>query len=115
MAQSDFIAGLVKDQLSPIADLLDDASVSEVMINGPHEVFVEKSGLIQKVPHKFRDESTLQSAVKAIANSIGRTIDKQNPRLDARLPDGSKVAVVLDPLAKCGTIVAIRKFSKEKS
>lgn len=110
---SDFIAGLVRDQLSPIADLLDDESVSEVMINGPHEIFVEKGGLIVPVEHKFRDENTLQSAVKAIANSINRTIDKQNPRLDARLPDGSRVAVVLDPLAKCGTIVAIRKFSKE--
>ena len=111
---SDFIAGLVRDQLSPIADLLDDESVSEIMINGPHDIFVEKAGLIVPVSNKFRDESTLQSAVKAIANSIQRTIDKQNPRLDARLPDGSRVAVVLDGLAKCGTIVAIRKFSKEK-
>lgn len=110
---SDFIAGLVRDQLSPIADLLDDESVSEVMINGPHEIFVEKGGLIVQVDNKFRDENTLQSAVKAIANSIQRTVDKQNPRLDARLPDGSRVAVVLDCLSKCGTIVAIRKFSKE--
>jgi len=110
---SDFIAGLVRDQLSPIVDLLDDESVSEIMINGPHDIFVEKGGLIVPVSNKFRDENTLQSAVKAIANSIQRTIDKQNPRLDARLPDGSRVAVVLDGLAKCGTIVAIRKFSKE--
>lgn len=111
---SDFIAGLVRDQLSPIADLLDDPSVSEIMINGPHEIFVEKAGIIVKVDNVFRDETLLQSAVKAIANSINRTIDKQNPRLDARLPDGSRVAVVLDGLSKSGTIVAIRKFSKEK-
>lgn len=111
---SDFIAGLVRDQLSPIADLLDDETVSEIMINGPFEIFVERSGLIEQVDHKFRDELLLQSAVKAIANSIGRTIDKSSPRLDARLPDGSRVAVVLDGLAHKGTIVAIRKFSKEK-
>ncbi|MBD66988.1 MAG: pilus assembly protein [Halobacteriovoraceae bacterium] len=111
---SDFIADLVRDQLSPIAELLDDPSVSEIMINGPHEVFIERGGLLVLTDHKFRDEPTLQSAVKAIANSINRTIDKRNPRLDARLPDGSRVAVVLDGLSKQGTIVAIRKFSKEK-
>jgi pilus assembly protein CpaF len=110
---SDFIAGLVRDQLSPIADLLEDPSVSEIMINGPFEIFVERGGLVEKVPNTFKDELILQSAVKAIAGSINRTIDKVHPRLDARLPDGSRVAVVLEGLTDKGTIVAIRKFSKE--
>lgn len=107
---SDAIASL----LSPIKDLLDDDAVSEVMINGPHEVFVEKKGLVYKVPNQFNDEGHLLSAMRAIAQSVHRTIDSDNPRLDARLPDGSRIHVVLPPMAKNGTTVAIRKFSKEK-
>lgn len=107
---SDAIASL----LSPIKDLLDDAAVSEVMINGPHEIFVEKKGLVYKVPNQFNDEGHLLSAMRAIAQSVHRTIDADNPRLDARLPDGSRIHVVLPPMAKNGTTVAIRKFSKEK-
>ena len=100
--------------LSPIGDLLEDEGVSEVMINGPHEIFVEKKGLVYQVPNKFADEGALVSAMRAIAQSVHRTIDEDNPRLDARLPDGSRIHVVLPPMAKNGTTVAIRKFSKEK-
>ncbi|EQC44278.1 CpaF family protein [Bacteriovorax sp. Seq25_V] len=107
---NDAIASL----LSPIGDLLADEGVSEVMINGPHEIFVEKKGLVYKVPNQFNDEGHLLSAMRAIAQSVHRTIDDDNPRLDARLPDGSRIHVVLPPMAKNGTTVAIRKFSKEK-
>lgn len=100
--------------LYPIKDLLDDAGVSEVMINGPKEIFVEKKGLVYKVENQFHNEEALVSAMRAIAQSVGRRIDKDNPRLDARLPDGSRIHVVLPPMAKNGTTVAIRKFSKEK-
>jgi pilus assembly protein CpaF len=99
--------------LSPIKDLLADETISEVMINGPHEIFAEKSGLIFKTPNKFSDEESLLSAMRAIAQSVGRVVDEQNPRLDATLPDGSRIAVVLPPMARKGTTVAIRKFSKE--
>lgn len=99
--------------LGPIKDLLDDDKVSEVMINGPHEIFVEKGGLVFKVENTFPNEDALVSAMRAIAQSVGRTIDADNPRLDARLPDGSRIAVVLPPMAKNGTTVAIRKFSKD--
>lgn len=104
----------ISNLLSPIGDLLDDEGVSEVMINGPHEIFVEKKGLVFKVPNQFADEGALISAMRAIAQSVHRTIDEDNPRLDARLPDGSRIHVVLPPMAKNGTTVAIRKFSKEK-
>jgi pilus assembly protein CpaF len=100
--------------LSPIADLLEDAAVSEIMINGAHEIFVEKKGLVYKVDHKFQSEDALISAMRAIAQSVGRVIDTDNPRLDARLPDGSRIHVVLPPMAKNGTTVAIRKFAKEE-
>lgn len=107
---SDAIANL----LGPIKDLLDDEGVSEVMINGPHEIFVERKGLVYKVGNQFPNEDALISAMRAIAQSVGRVIDSDNPRLDARLPDGSRIHVVLPPMAKNGTTVAIRKFTKEK-
>lgn len=100
--------------LYPIKEHLEDPGVSEVMINGPHEIFVEKKGLVYKTESKFHNEEALVSAMRAIAQSVGRRIDKDNPRLDARLPDGSRIHVVLPPMAKNGTTVAIRKFSKEK-
>jgi pilus assembly protein CpaF len=100
--------------LSPIKDLLADPSVSEIMINGPHEIFIEQKGLVFKSPNKFPDEEALMASMRAIAQSVGRVIDADNPRLDARLPDGSRIAVVIPPMAKNGTTVAIRKFSEEK-
>jgi pilus assembly protein CpaF len=111
---SDFLKDLLDSQLSPIKDLLDDPTVSEVMINGHDTVFIEKDGVVIKAPNRFTDEHTLKAAMIAIARSVNRNLDDDNPRLDARLPDGSRVAVVLDGLAKCGTICAIRKFKQEK-
>jgi len=100
--------------LSPIKDLLEDPTVSEVMINGPHEIFIEQNGLVYKSPNKFTDEEALMASMRAIAQSVGRVIDADNPRLDARLPNGSRIAVVIPPMAKNGTTVAIRKFSEDK-
>jgi pilus assembly protein CpaF len=104
----------IANLLSPIGDLLKDPSVSEIMINGPHEIFVEKKGLIYRVSNKFLDDESLMASMRAVAQSVGRVIDADNPRLDARLPDGSRIAVVIPPMAKAGVTVAIRKFSKEK-
>jgi pilus assembly protein CpaF len=100
--------------LAPIKDLLANDKVSEVMINGPNQIFIESGGLIYKTPNTFPDEEALVSAMRAIAQSVGRVIDDENPRLDARLPNGSRIHVVLPPMAKNGTTVAIRKFSKEE-
>lgn len=104
----------IANLLSPIGDLLKDPSVSEVMINGPFEIFIERKGLIYRVPNKFADDESLMASMRAVAQSVGRVIDADNPRLDARLPDGSRIAVVIPPMAKCGVTVAIRKFSEEK-
>lgn len=100
--------------LYPIKEHLEDPGVSEIMINGPKEIFVEKKGLVYKTNSEFHNEEALLSAMRAIAQSIGRRIDKDNPRLDGFLPDGSRIAVVLPPMARNGTTAAIRKFSKEK-
>lgn len=104
----------IANLLSPIGDLLKDPTVSEIMINGPHEIFIERKGLVYRVPNKFSDDESLMASMRAVAQSVGRIIDSDNPRLDARLPDGSRIAVVLPPMAKGGVTVAIRKFSEEK-
>lgn len=98
--------------LSPVKEYLADDAVSEVLINGPNEVFVERRGLLEKTPAKFLDEQALQAAVRNIAQFVGRRIDEDNPILDARLPDGSRVAAVLPPCSRKGTTLSIRKFSK---
>lgn len=104
----------IKNFLSPIADLLDDDSISEIMINGAKEIFIERDGLVTKTHKSFRDEEDLLSALRAIAQSVGRTISQQEPRLDAYLADGSRICAVIAPLSKKGTTVAIRKFSQSK-
>jgi pilus assembly protein CpaF len=104
----------IKTLLAPIGDLLEDPTVSEIMINGPFEIFIEQKGLVFLSPNKFPDEEALMASMRAIAQSVGRVVDADNPRLDARLPDGSRIAVVIPPMAKNGTTVAIRKFSEEK-
>jgi pilus assembly protein CpaF len=100
--------------LGPIKDLLENPKVSEIMINGPNDIFVEKSGLVYKTPNRFPDEEALQAAMRAIAQSVNRKIDVNTPCLDARLPNGSRIHLVTPPIARQGTTVAIRKFSKEK-
>lgn len=98
--------------LAPIKDYLADESVSEVLINGPKEIWVERKGRLERVDAVFHDETALQAAVRNIAQFVKRTIDAQHPTLDARLPDGSRIHAVLPPSARSGTTVAIRKFAK---
>jgi pilus assembly protein CpaF len=98
--------------LANIKIYLDDDSVSEVLVNGPNEIFVERRGKLERVDAKFKDEQALQAAVRNIAQFVGRRIDEENPTLDARLPDGSRVSAVLPPCSRKGTTMSIRKFSK---
>ena len=100
--------------LSPIVDLLEDPMVTEIMINGHREIFAERKGLVYRTPNQFPHEDALISAMRSVAQSVGRKIDEENPILEARLPDGSRIQVVLPPMSRKGTTVAIRKFSKEK-
>lgn len=103
----------IQNFMGPIVGLLEDDSVSEVMVNGADEIYVETKGLVKKVPQKFDSEEELLTAVRAIAQSVGRVIDESSPRLDARTPEGFRIHVVLPPMAKNGITMAIRKFSKE--
>ncbi len=97
--------------LGPIKHLLEDESVTEIMINGPGEIWVEIAGKVQKADAAFKDEDALRAAVNNIAQSVGRTISEAEPRLDARLPNGYRIHAVLPPCSRKGTTVAIRKFA----
>jgi pilus assembly protein CpaF len=115
MEQGGVFKQAIQQYLAPVAGLLSDDSVSEILINGPTEIFIEKAGRLQKAEGiGFQDEDALRAAVTAIAQSVGRRIDDENPRLDARLPDGSRIAVVIPPCARNGTTVSIRKFTQSK-
>lgn len=98
----------------PIRQYLEDDSVSEIMINGPDHIFIERQGKLQATSSKFVSEPALKAAAVNVAKHVGRMLNDENPRLDARLPDGSRVHAVIPPLSRCGTVVAIRKFKKEK-
>ena len=98
----------------PVKDYLQDDSVSEILINGPDRIYIERNGKLEKTDARFVSEPALRAAATNVAKNVGRLLDESNPRLDARLPDGSRVHAVVPPLARCGTTVAIRKFSRER-
>jgi len=98
----------------PIDRLLKEEEVSEVMVNGPDSVYVERNGKLEKDPVTFVDEVHLRRIIDKIVGEVGRRIDEANPLCDARLPDGSRVNAVIHPLAIGGPFLTIRKFSKEK-
>lgn len=99
--------------LQPVAEHLADDDVSEILINGPERVYVERKGRLEEVPARFVSEPALKAAAANIAKSVGRILDEMHPRLDARLPDGSRVHAVIPPLSRLGTVIAIRKFKKD--
>ena len=99
--------------LTPVKEYLEDDDVSEILINGPENIYIEKHGKLQKTPARFLSEPALKAAATNIATSVGRLLNDDNPRLDARLPDGSRVHAVIPPLTNCGTVIAIRKFKKD--
>ena len=93
--------------------ILSDDNVTEVMINGPDNIFIEKNGTLIKLNRKFESQRRLEDIIQRIVGLAGREVNQANPIVDTRLPDGSRVNVVLPPIALCGPTVTIRKFSKE--
>jgi len=110
MAQSQIFASSVKFFLSPIEDYLNDEDVTEVMINRFDEIYVEKHGQLHRTDAVFENEDALLSAIYNVAQYVGRRINEENPILDARMPDGSRVNAVLPPGARRGVCMTIRKF-----
>lgn len=99
--------------LGPIEPLLKDDSITEIMINGPQHIFVERMGKLQLTDVRFHDDAHLMNIIERILTPIGRRIDESSPLVDARLEDGSRVNVIIPPLALMGPCVTIRKFSKK--
>jgi pilus assembly protein CpaF len=96
--------------LGPLEKLLRDGGVSDILINGPREVFVERAGRLEEVDLHFRDNDHLLQIIDRIVSRVGRRIDDTNPMVDARLPDGSRVNAVIPPLALKGPTLSIRRF-----
>ncbi|MBE3589498.1 MAG: CpaF family protein [Firmicutes bacterium] len=97
----------------PIQPLLDDPDVSEIMINGPRHVYVERHGRLQRAPVRFEDDEAVLRLIERIVAPLGRRIDEASPMVDARLPDGSRVNAIIPPLAIDGPAVTIRKFARD--
>jgi pilus assembly protein CpaF len=98
--------------LGPLEVLLDDPEVSEIMVNGPKTIFIERRGRITQSEQVFESERELRRVIDRIVARIGRRVDESSPMVDARLPDGSRVNIVIPPLAVQGSSITIRKFSR---
>ena len=114
--QRELAAELVHDMLGlgPLEPLLEDETITDIMVNGPDRVFVERRGKMVLSTAKFRDTMHVANVCQRIAAAIGRRIDESSPMVDARLKDGSRVNIVFMPLALDGPYISIRKFSKRK-
>src|SRR5438309_11768779 len=97
--------------LQPIVPLLRDSTLTEIMINGPDAIYVERDGKVLLTDRRFDDENHLLGAISALVATAGRRIDFSDPVLEARLPDGSRLTIVLPPVAVDGPMVTIRKFA----
>jgi pilus assembly protein CpaF len=108
----DLFAETLLGFFAPIAPYLEDDSVSEIMINGPSRIYVERGGKLTEVPARFAGVEALMSALRNLAQFAGRELDAANPVLEARFPDGSRVEAVIPPACQDGTCVAIRRFAR---
>lgn len=97
--------------LGPLEPLLRTPGVTDVMVNGPHEVWVERDGVLQRTPDRFPDSEALRSAIVRVLGPLGLRLDRARPYVDARLPDGSRLHALLPPLAPDGPVVTIRRFA----
>lgn len=113
MISKDIYKRTLRKFFAPIVPLLDDPSVTEIMINGHEEIIVERKGMLVATECKFEDADQLMSAIRHLAQFVGRRVDVHNPILEARFPDGSRVEAVLPPASPRGPSVAIRRFSTE--
>jgi pilus assembly protein CpaF len=98
----------------PLERLLADDTITEIMVNGPNDVWVERAGRLHKTPVRFTDESHLRRIINKIVAQVGRRIDESSPMVDARLPDGSRVNATLPPLSLSGPLLTIRKFRQDR-
>jgi pilus assembly protein CpaF len=100
--------------LGPLETLLKDETVNDILVNGPHQIFVERDGKLQLSDVTFKNEKHLLRIIDKIVSAVGRRVDESNPYVDARLADGSRFNAMVPPVAVDGSLVSIRKFKKEK-
>ena len=115
LEQRDLVTVLLDDMLGlgPLEPLLADETISDIMVNGPKQVYVERRGKLELTDVAFRDNTHVMSVATRIVTQVGRRIDESTPLVDARLTDGSRVNIIAPPLAIDGTSISIRKFSKK--
>jgi pilus assembly protein CpaF len=111
--QQRLIQGVVNEVagFGPLEPLLADNTITEIMVNGPRTVYIERAGKIEKANVVFRDDEHVLNVIDRIISPIGRHVDETNPRVDARLPDGSRVNAIIAPLSLVGPVITIRKFA----
>jgi pilus assembly protein CpaF len=110
------VAELTDDVLGhgPLERLLADETVTEIMVNGPYDIWVERAGRLHKTPVRFTDEYHLRRIISKMVAQVGRRIDESSPMVDARLPDGSRINATVPPLSLSGSLLTIRKFSTHR-
>ncbi len=114
-SEREIIIGKILDEVldfGPLSPLLRDESISEIMVNGPKQVYVERRGKLELVNVVFRDDLHLHTVIERIVSPLGRRLDESMPMVDARLPDGSRINAIIPPLALNGCVLTVRKFSK---
>lgn len=111
-----FITQILDDVmgLGPIETLITDPTITEIMVNSTNPIYVERSGKLEQLPTRFSTQEHLRRVIDRIVAGVGRRVDEQSPMVDARLPDGSRVNVIIPPLSVDGPVLTIRKFSNDK-
>ncbi len=112
--RSQLFEQIVADVLGygPIEPYLRDDSVTEVLVNGPDQVYIERNGILERADVRFRDSTEVMRIIDRIVAPLGRRVDESSPMVDARLPDGSRVNIIIPPLSLVGPCLSIRKFAK---
>ena len=111
------MAEMVADEIGgygPLRELMSDDTVNDILVNGPNDIWVERAGILEKTDKTFINNEQLTDIAKRLVARVGRRIDDSSPLVDSRLPDGSRLNVVIAPIALDGTSISIRKFSKNK-
>jgi pilus assembly protein CpaF len=117
MSERDVILGEVIDEvfgLGPLEPLLRDPTISDILVNTYKQVYVERSGRLERLPTTFQDDKHLMRVIDRIVSGVGRRVDDSSPMVDARLPDGSRVNAIIPPLAVDGPLLSIRRFPAER-
>src|SRR5579884_1216804 len=100
--------------LGPLEPLLSDPTISDILVNTHKQVYIERNGVLEATPIQFRDDQHLMTVIDRIVSAVGRRVDESSPMVDARLPDGSRVNVIIPPLAIDGPCLSIRRFGRER-